>query len=289
MTIVDERDARGSGFNDATSCRPDAPPCDEAYMMQDVGAKLFRTNTSSASFTQAFELCGAPSWQLSNPTLEPLSFDLEFNNMCFRNQDRLIYALELTPNGNKGLVRFDPESCSVERLNVNGVLPADQRFDAGDCTADGQTMLVNIAGNRNQFYRIDLTSMTSSKVTVRPRTPTSNWVGVVHDWAYNPADGKFYGGDQTEGHLASLELVWNAADGQWIGYRHDRNLLPPGLPSGRGQFKAYGGAWFNADGHLVLHRNDGALFEIDVATRELVDISTGRSSGFNDSASCVGQ
>jgi DNA-binding beta-propeller fold protein YncE len=289
-TIVDARPARSSGFNDATSCRQLTldDPCDEAYFLQDVGSRLFRTNDSSASFTGVVELCGAASWQFSNPTLDPMPADLELNNMCFRGQDRMIYALELTSNGNNGLVRFAPDSCEIERLNVHGDLPAGQRFDAGDCTADGQAMLVNIGGVRTKFYRIDLDAMTSSQVTIRRATRNANWVGLVHDWAYNPADGKFYGGDSSEGHLASLELVWSAAEGKWIGFRQDRNLVNFSLPSGGGQLGAYGGAWFDADGNLVLHRNDGSIYEIDIATRELVDTSSSRSSGFNDGASCVG-
>ncbi len=290
MTIVDVRPARSSGYNDATSCQ-EVPEelCDEAYFMQDVGAKLFKTNTSSGSFTNVTQLCSLSSWQFEDQPLDPVSTGLELNNMCFRNQDRMLYALELrkNPGGNNGLVRFAPDSCSMERIAVQG-LPTDQRFDAGDCTADGQAMLVNIGGVQTKFYRIDLTSMTASQVEIRRATPTANWKGRVHDWAYNSADGKFYGGDNTHGQIATLQLVWDSVAKKWIGYRQDRNLVNFTLPRGHFQLGAYGGAWFNADGNLVLHQNDGSIFEIDVANRLLVSDSSSRSSGYNDGASCVG-
>ncbi len=291
ITVVESRPGRSSGYNDATSCQQEeVGSCDEAYFMQDVGAKLFRTDTSSSNFTTVTELCNLSSWQFDGQPLDPVSTGLELNNMCYRGQDRMLYALELTklPNGNNGLVRFAPDSCSMERVDVQG-LPTDQRFDAGDCTADGQAMLVNIGGVRNKFYRIDLSTMTASKVEIRRPTPNANWVGFVHDWAYNPADGKFYGGDNTHGQIATLDIYFSDIEGKWIGYRQDRNLAGGArLPRGNNQLDAYGGAWFNSAGNLVLHRNDGSIFEIDVATRQVVDTSSSRSSGYNDGAACVG-
>ena len=293
MTIVSETVSNGTFFNDATSCQP-VNDCDEAYFVQDVGASLFRTNTASASFSQVTQLCS--SFELSDPTLEPLSAAVEFNNMCYRKQDGKLYALELFKGpggnahegGNNGLVRIDPESCQVERLGIPAGLPTDtiwSRFDAGDCSADGETMFVSNAGHHDKFYAVDLDTLVASPVTIERARPNSNFRGDVHDWARSPVDGKFYGGDNTQGHLASLEMVQNG-DGSWTGLREDRNLSNASLPVGD-QFGAYGGAWFNAEGLLVLHRNSGEIFEIDPASRELVDTATARSSGYNDAASCL--
>lgn len=300
MTIVSDSVSRGTFFNDATSCQQ-APVCDQAYFVQDIGASLFQTNTASGSFTQVTTMCS--SFTLTN-SLEPLSAAVEFNNMCYRKQDGKLYALELFKGpggnahqgGNKGLVRIDPETCEVERLGEPAGLPTAgilARFDAGDCTQDGEVMFVNNAGIQNQFFAVDLATMTASPVTIEKKRPTSNIAGHVHDWARSPVDGKLYGGDNTEGHLASIEMVQDPNTGAWTGYREDRNLVPTcslancALPQGDNQFGAYGGAWFNADGLVVLHRNDGEIFEINVATRELVSKSAARSSGYNDAASCI--
>ena len=305
MTIVSQTATPGTFFQDATSCiEPvEEPECDEAYFVQDVGASLFKTNTASASFSEVTQLCN--SFELSDPTLEPLSAAVELNNMCYRKQDGMLYALELfkgpggnaNEGGNNGLVRIDPNSCQIDRLGVPAGLPTEglwARFDAGDCTADGETMFVNIAGRESHptaghlFYAIDIDTMTASEVQIERKRSNSNFTGNVHDWARNPVDGKLYGGDSTQGHLATLEMIDNG-DGTWTGLREDRNLTNFSLPRSGNQFGAYGGAWFNGEGLLVLHRNNGEVFEIDVASRELMDETVARSSGYNDAASCIGE
>ena len=50
---------------------------------------------------------------------------------------------------------------------------------------------------------------------------------------------------------------------------------------------AFGGAWFDASGHLFLYQNSGAIFEIDVETLQIVDMQSGPSSSRNDGAACI--
>ena len=95
----------------------------------------------------------------------------------------------------------------------------------------------------------------------------------MHDWAYNPADGKLYGGD-TGGQMAVLTIGTTVT-------RVDSNVVD--LPSGT----SFGGAWINSAGHLVLHRNDGNVYEIDISGPTILSTTTERSSTRNDGAVCV--
>jgi hypothetical protein len=255
-------------------------------VVQEVGARLFQAPSSGFAFGPA-PVCspdadaadGSPAWHRPD-SLEAVPADVELNNLCFRKQDRALYALELHSGGNRGLVRVDPDTCLLETLGAVPGLPASERFDAGDCFDD--KMLLNVGGIHTKFFVLDFGSWTAEPVTIRKKHPSSNATGLVHDWAYNPADGKLYGGDSTQGQLATLELLH---DGSWIGLREDRNLVNSALPAGI----AYGGAWFNGAGHLVLLRNHtGEMFEIDADDRRLVGSSfTALDADFNDGASCV--
>ncbi len=56
-----------------------------------------------------------------------------------------------------------------------------------------------------------------------------------------------------------------------------------GLPSGT----SYVGAWINSAGHLVLHRNDGKVYEIDISGPTILSTTTERNFTRNDAAVCV--
>jgi hypothetical protein len=82
-----------------------------------------------------------------------------------------------------------------------------------------------------------------------------------------------YGGDSSDGQLAILDPA--------TGVRTDFNVA--GLPAS----VAFGGSWFNAAGELFIYRNNGEIYEIDLAGPTVVGTQSGPSSGFNDGAACV--
>lgn len=243
-----------SSRNDSAPC---TAACDRSYFIQDDNAVVFRCDPSTPQLT-CQQIC------------DPLG--KEINNAGFRKTDGLLYAVELTTDGNQGILRMDPESeCAIEAATTTG-LPTDLRFDAGDVTSDGTTLYINIAGLPT-LYRVDLTTWPNLTATSLPIVGDT---GNVHDWAHNPADGKLYGGDDSDGQLAVLEI--GATDVQ----RVDTTVSQ--LPSG----VAFGGAWINATGRLVLHRNNGEIWEVDLAGPSIHGpVWPERASVHNEGAACV--
>ncbi len=243
----DQADEDGDGIGDV--CEPAA-----AWLIQDVDSQLVELGTGGPSPVSAL-VCAA--------------LGIELNNAGYRVSDDRLYAVELVPFGNNGIVRIDPADCTVEPLGSAG-LPAIQRFDAGDVSADGTTMFINRAG-LNPLYTVDLTAPSLTAVQVNMTGAT----GYVHDWAYRRTDGLLYGGDSLDGQVAVLDPV--------TGVRSDAALVDTGLgllPAGAG----YGGAWFDDDGLLVLYRNDGEIYFVDVEVPAVVRIETGRASDRNEAA-----
>ena len=244
---ADQADEDGNGIGDV--CEPLT-----AWLIQDADSQLFELGVAGA----------APASELVCAAL-----GIELNSAGYRAADGMLYAVELTAFGNNGIVRIDPAGCTVEPLGPAG-LPTNQRFDAGDVSTDGTTMFINRAG-LNPLYTVDLTAPSPIAVPVS----MTGAKGFVHDWAYRAADGLLYGGDSLDGQLAALDPV--------TGARSDAALVDTGLgllPAGAG----YGGAWFDDDGLLVLYRNDGEIYFVDVEVPVVVRIETGRASSRNEAA-----
>lgn len=200
---------------------------------------------------------------------------VELNNMGFRKTPTggLLYAVELTPWGNLGLVTIDSAGV-LTHLGSPVSLPASERFDAGDVSLDGATMYINRAGLASSFYTVDLTAspLQATKVNIVGAT------GFVHDWAYNPENGNLYGAD-TDGQIAKLDL----SDLNTGTVRRTDTPIE-GLPAGT----AYGAAWFDQERLLEVQRNDGSIFTIDLSGPEIVKARPhgGSSSSRNDGAAC---
>jgi uncharacterized repeat protein (TIGR01451 family) len=220
----------------------------EAFIIQNQNAELSQIDQTTTPFT--FLPIGGPTGR-------------EINNLGFRSTDGLLYGVELNPGGNDQLVQIDATG-RVIGLGRPAGLPSGFRFDGGDVSSDGSTMYV--IANNSAVYRVALPALTVTSVA------KSGASGNVFDWAYNPADGLLYGGDSTSGQLARLDPV--------TGFRTDFNVA--GLPSG----DAYGGAWFNVAGSLFLYRNNGEIYEIDLAGPTVVDVRSGPGATRNDAAAC---
>ena len=151
--LVDFAEALDSPWIDAASCR-----CDDAFFMQDDTCLLFRSKPSSQPFsTPAQQICGPEAG--------------EINNMGFRYADAMLYGVELTRFGNKGLVKLDPVTCDITPLGQAG-LPTNRRFDAGDVSYDGRWLYVNPVDGFN-LYTIDV------------RVPTIVAKGTARSSSYN--------------------------------------------------------------------------------------------------------
>ena len=284
-------DFRPSSRFDAAACRL---PCgsfhDEAYFMQDRsdGARLFRTNRSAVAYS-AEQICGRGStpWFTNDDLTVP--FNIELNNMCVRSTNGMLYALKLTDSGVDQLVRINPVTCEIAHLGLPTDLPNDDRFDSGDCTADGQTMFVSPGGLLHKFYAIDLSTLQAQKMTMTK----FGQIGTVHDWAFR--DGALFGADDDEGKLGTVAVTQDL-DGHWSGERRNHSL--PGLPA----HKAFGSAWTTAGGNLVVIRNADteasrdSVYEVDTQSQRILrkreldpdDPNSGvRSSVFNEGASCA--
>lgn len=168
-------------------------------------------------------------------------------------------------DGNVQVIQIDSNG-SVFGLGRPAGLPENARFDAGDISTDGSTMY--LTANGQPLYQLSLPSL--SPVISTTITGDS---GDVHDWAYNPTDGRLYGGDSSGGELAMLDPA--------TGVRTD--VAVSGLPSGI----PFGGAWFNAAGRLFLFQDNGNVFEIDLAGPTIASTQTGPESAATDAAACV--
>ncbi len=227
----------------------------ETFVMQEDPAQLYEVTLNAGSF--AF-----------NPMAT--TANSEINSMGFRRTDRLLYALQLNPNGNDQIVQIDRNG-TVFGLGRPAGLPPDVRFDAGGLSYDGRKMFIS-APSQN-LYIVDLTAwpLAATSVTI------TGAAGAVHDWAYNPADGKLYGGDSANGQIAVLDPE--------TGFRNDVTL-PGFLP----RTIAFGGAWFDVSRKLFLHRNNGEIYEIDLAAPTVaLPLQTGPASTHNDATACYFQ
>ena len=214
----------------------------QAFVVQDVGVKACEIDQIAWPFT--VEKCNDLTTLAHSPG--------ELNNIGYRSTEDLLYGLELTADGNDGIVRIDSTG-ATEHYGYPDMVPLDQRFDAGDLSPDGATMYINRAGF-SPLYIVDLDNLTT---TVRTLTGAT---GLVHDWAAHPTNGLLYGGDSTDGQLAVLNPQTGIRTDKQV-----RNPLEEPLPTGI----AYGAAWFDPLGtRLYLYRNetphgDGMIFVIE--------------------------
>src|SRR5690606_14736967 len=139
-------------------------------------------------------------------------------------------------------------------------------FLLGAISDDGETYYV-AAGST--LYAIDIDSMSATTIPLSAATQT-------FDFAVGP-DGFLYGGvGGGLGALVRINPVSGAVD----------SIAIDGLTA----TGSYGGAWFTADGHLVIYHNSGVLYQIDLNAPggpTVIGSETGPSSSLNDAAACA--
>ncbi len=221
--------------------------------------------------------------QLSQVILAPTSFSfasvgpasgVRYNSMGFRKTDGLIYAVDRNA-GSPQIIQIDSLGM-VYPLGTPSGLPLSLGYIAGDVHPNGTPMYI-VGPGGSTLYSLPLPA-----VPIPPLPPvTSQSIigdsGRVADWALNPCDDKLYGGDSVgdgvHGEIAMLDPA--------TGMRSD--TLVPGLPVGR----AFGAAWFNPAGTLFLSRNNGEIYEVNLAGPTIVSTRLGPQAGPSDGAACI--
>ncbi len=228
------------------------PGIARAYEMKPFECKPYDPFTTMYENT---EVCTPTPFNLWCPGL-----DMELNNLGYRSTDGLLYGLRLTSNpvGNLGIYRVGAD-CNPYPYCVPAGLPANLRFDAGDISPDGRWMYINMAGI-SPLYVIDLVAADGGDCQVHDVVTWGANMGFVHDWTYNPVNGKLYGADMRDGQLAEIDL------GGSPHARTDYNLDGGNLPTGVTSDDAYGGARYAANGDIIVYRNLGEEYAIDLKT-----------------------
>jgi len=243
--------------------------------------------------------------------------DIELNNIGFRSTNGMIYAMALklfvtgtsAQMGNYGLVKIDSNGnvfpVALPLPGVPAIGNNVYRFPAGDVSTDGTKYFINtqitnngVPGVSNTLFVVDLNAIEADPTDVTAvTTVTKSGFGTsvnVADWAYNPFDGMLYGAAPTP----NPARIWKLDPVTGV-----MTIVPGsgalGLPTGTTATAAYGGVWFNGEGHLVLYRNVGTIYTVSLNggpgiggcvsdCPHIVDTqSLGPSSNYNDATACV--
>ena len=212
--------------------------------------------------------------------------DFDYNNMGWRSADGLLWAVELTQNGNTGnVVMIDPVTglLSGSKISISG-LPTGTRWDAGDVNNDLDALYISQrSAPGDTFYTLDLNTLSLSSLTVTGTAGGASEDGYVADWAYVPAGapggGLLYGVDIT-GELAVLNPS--------TGIRSD-SAVSGGLPGG----VAFGAAWYDpVSGDIFVYRNEPtvtpkSIYQIDPSTATRINAWSAVASPRHDGAYVV--
>lgn len=251
-----------------------------ALVAVPAAAGLALTGTANAAATEAFACDGEAyitqedatggtyTLYRADQSVDPLVFAKvgpveisPINGLGFNPTDGFIYGQNTT-------------TAHISRLDANGGVtdlgPAaglPKGMSAGEVSPDGHYLYLSL-GLRTALYRVDLTA---SPLTATSIPLTGFGLPSVADFAFNPKDGKLYGADTT-GQLVTIDLTAGTI------VRSSVTGLLKGL---------FGGAWFDASGHLYEYDNAGILYKIDLNANKVIDTTNGPSSSSNDATACV--
>jgi hypothetical protein len=248
----------------------------DAYTVRAAPASLFRIDQSVSPFV--FQQIGG---LLTGP-FGPGGADinLQVNNLGYDTIENLLYAVAMPVSGNfnYGIIKIDSTG---KVFPVASGLRSNVRFLAGDVSTDGTTFYINTYPS-STLEIVDLGTLVVTQKLLSVRVN-------VADWAFNPADGKLYGavGQGTTADTGAKIYQLNPVSGMISEVGQ-----PPGLPlASGGDAQYYGGAWFDAEGHLFVYRNSDYIYHIDLDTMTILDKFPGGagSSQLNDAAACAAE
>ncbi len=243
---------------------PDCPPPRVPRPFGCINGQPF---VSQAISTQAGEV---DLWTGSF-TVSPIGgpAGIEYNNLGFRAQDGLLYAVELNPSGSTQVVQIDADGIVFPLGPLPG-MDSSKRYDAGDVSADGAWLKATVS---NQPHVIDHIALNGQPLGWN--VLSSGATGLVADWAQHPDDGNLYGCDSSDGQIAVQGATRNDVYPLFAG-----GPMPTGIP--------YGAAWFE-EGRLFCYRNNGEIYAFTVSPTFAANVGfwAGPSASRNDGASCL--
>jgi len=221
-----------------------------------------------AYITQEDATGGTYTLYRADQAVDPIVFDKvgpveisPINGIGFNPTDGYVYGQNTTTGH---LSRLDSNG-GVTDLGAVAGLP--KGMSAGEVSPDGHYLYLSL-GLRTALYRVDLTTSPATAVSL---PMTGFGLPSVADFAFDPKDGLLYGAD-TSGQLVTIDLAASTITRSTV----------TGLGKG-----VYGGAWFDASGHLFEYDNAGTLYKIDLGANAVLASTSGPSSSSNDATACV--
>lgn len=198
----------------------------------------------------------------SNPLTYPLigAASVNYNSTAINPLNGVMYGIQ-TPTSNV-LLAINADGTSVNLGAVSG-LPTGVTFNSGEIDNLGN-YYVKVNTDNNQLYRINLTTLTATLITLNSSVN-------LPDIAFNVTTGLLYGVNSTNGQLVSI----NPSTGAVVGI----GITPGGVNFGA-MFASSTGEMYGAD-------NAGGFYQFNLTTGQRVLISNSPPSNGNDGAHCV--
>lgn len=198
----------------------------------------------------------------SNPLTYPLigAASVNYNSTAINPLNGVMYGIQ-TPTSNV-LLAINADGTSVNLGAVSG-LPTGVTFNSGEIDNLGN-YYVKVNTDNNQLYRINLTTLTATLITLNSSVN-------LPDIAFNVTTGLLYGVNSTNGQLVSI----NPSTGAVVGIG-----ITPGAVNFGAMFASSTGEMYGAD-------NAGGFYQFNLTTGQRVLISNSPPSNGNDGAHCV--
>lgn len=191
------------------------------------------------------------------------------NGIGYNSVDNYIYGWQDVSvfGGSLGLVRIEDDATTTP-LGIPAGVPTPANYVAGDFDTSGYLYILR--GGTNQLYKVNVSALTSSMITMSS-IPPLNEIVYVDGLLYSVAGTTLYTIDPVSGVITTKALA----------------ITPdPGNPG-----SVYGAGWASNTDQLYFSRNsDGVIVEISNYTGVspvATPVLAGQTASGNDGASCI--
>ena len=191
------------------------------------------------------------------------------NGIGYNSVDNYIYGWQDVSvfGGSLGLVRIEDDATTTP-LGIPVGVPTPANYVAGDFDTSGYLYILR--GGTNQLYKVNVSALTSSMITMSS-IPPLNEIVYVDGLLYSVAGTTLYTIDPVSGVITTKALA----------------ITPdPGNPG-----SVYGAGWASNTDQLYFSRNsDGVIVEISNYTGVspvATPVLAGQTASGNDGASCI--